>query len=258
MPPAVDQDSQVDFLVSCIQHGVNGKIDFEAVRQDCGIVSKGAAAKRYERILKTRGVNARVKTEGSAATPPNGAKGAKATKAAAKGNKKRKLKDISSDSNDDDEPVKEEPVKGEFKNEDAITVKSEHILDRLPLLPAIMTSSPTQHALVAPSLIDGGQNTPATDTDDDVLFISQARKPSTTANTLQNLHNDHFHTHSQSNLSSITHNKTSASTTNTISLQPRSRMVTPGMSLMARPEPSMPPSLPHNNWVFSYDEHPLK
>ena len=42
MPPA-DVESQFRFLISCIKHSTNGKVDFEAVRKDCEIKTKGAA-----------------------------------------------------------------------------------------------------------------------------------------------------------------------------------------------------------------------
>ncbi|KAF3479820.1 uncharacterized protein GIQ15_06796 [Arthroderma uncinatum] len=45
------------FLIKCIKHSNSGKVDFGAVAEECGIVTKGAAAKRYERILKGNGVH---------------------------------------------------------------------------------------------------------------------------------------------------------------------------------------------------------
>ncbi|UNI20051.1 hypothetical protein JDV02_006179 [Purpureocillium takamizusanense] len=45
-------DEQVKFLVCCIKHANNGKPNFEAVAQEMSIVSKAAAQKRYERLLK--------------------------------------------------------------------------------------------------------------------------------------------------------------------------------------------------------------
>ncbi|KAL8684405.1 MAG: hypothetical protein Q9218_008307 [Villophora microphyllina] len=69
-----NNEELVKFLISCIRHGVNGKvanlvlcnpqllsqlyfqIDFDAVAKDCDIVSKGAAAKRYERLLKANNI----------------------------------------------------------------------------------------------------------------------------------------------------------------------------------------------------------
>ncbi|PHH80885.1 hypothetical protein CDD83_3658 [Cordyceps sp. RAO-2017] len=52
-----DSGEQVKFLVSCIRHASNGKPDFAAVAEQLGIVSKAAAQKRYERMLKAHGVN---------------------------------------------------------------------------------------------------------------------------------------------------------------------------------------------------------
>ncbi|KAL8716817.1 MAG: hypothetical protein Q9225_005879 [Loekoesia sp. 1 TL-2023] len=49
-------DEQLKFLLSCIRHTVNGKIDFAEVASECSIVSKGAAAKRYERLMKAHGI----------------------------------------------------------------------------------------------------------------------------------------------------------------------------------------------------------
>ncbi|KAI4198383.1 MAG: hypothetical protein LQ350_005320 [Teloschistes chrysophthalmus] len=51
-----NNDELVKFLISCIRHGVNGKIDFDAVAKECDIVSKGAAAKRWERLLKAHNI----------------------------------------------------------------------------------------------------------------------------------------------------------------------------------------------------------
>ncbi|KAK0766926.1 hypothetical protein N5P37_000656 [Trichoderma harzianum] len=53
-----DPAEQVRFLVSCIGHTTNGRPDFTLVAEELGIVSKAAAQKRYERMLKANGVNA--------------------------------------------------------------------------------------------------------------------------------------------------------------------------------------------------------
>ncbi|KAK6225983.1 hypothetical protein QIS74_02030 [Colletotrichum tabaci] len=53
-----DPEGQVKFLVNCIKYSQGGKIDFQAVATDCNIVSKAAAAKRFERILKAHGMKA--------------------------------------------------------------------------------------------------------------------------------------------------------------------------------------------------------
>ncbi|KAF7118539.1 hypothetical protein CNMCM5793_008069 [Aspergillus hiratsukae] len=45
-------DETVQFLLSCIRYSNNGKVDFSEVAKECNIVTKGAAAKRYERLIK--------------------------------------------------------------------------------------------------------------------------------------------------------------------------------------------------------------
>ncbi|OAQ88477.1 hypothetical protein VFPFJ_06942 [Purpureocillium lilacinum] len=51
-------DEQVRFLVCCIKHANNGKPNFDAVAQEMNIVSKAAAQKRYERLLKAHAARA--------------------------------------------------------------------------------------------------------------------------------------------------------------------------------------------------------
>ncbi|KAG6008495.1 hypothetical protein E4U43_000134 [Claviceps pusilla] len=58
MPGVQDPADQVKFLVCCIGHTNNGRPDFTAVAEELGIVSKAAAQKRYERMLKANGVTA--------------------------------------------------------------------------------------------------------------------------------------------------------------------------------------------------------
>ncbi|KAK3077588.1 hypothetical protein LTS18_009832 [Coniosporium uncinatum] len=56
-PTTADKSSeQVKFLVVCIKHTEGGKPDFQKVADEMGIVSKAAAGKRYERLLKTYGL----------------------------------------------------------------------------------------------------------------------------------------------------------------------------------------------------------
>ncbi|OAA59423.1 hypothetical protein ISF_06358 [Cordyceps fumosorosea ARSEF 2679] len=50
---AAGSDQNVRFLVACINHSTNGKPNFELVAKELDIVSKGAATKRYERLLKS-------------------------------------------------------------------------------------------------------------------------------------------------------------------------------------------------------------
>ncbi|KAL9608174.1 MAG: hypothetical protein Q9167_006978 [Letrouitia subvulpina] len=58
----------VEFLISCIRHSNVGKINFGKVAEECGIVSKGAAAKRYERLMKAHGLHPSSAIGGSAST----------------------------------------------------------------------------------------------------------------------------------------------------------------------------------------------
>ncbi|KAL3421287.1 hypothetical protein PVAG01_07732 [Phlyctema vagabunda] len=50
-------EEQFKFLISCIRYSNNGKVDFGQVAQECNIISKGAAAKRYERMMKIHGIH---------------------------------------------------------------------------------------------------------------------------------------------------------------------------------------------------------
>ncbi|KAE8368825.1 hypothetical protein BDV27DRAFT_153649 [Aspergillus caelatus] len=52
--PTITDSEQIEFLLSCVRHANNGKVDFGEVAKECSIVSRGAAAKRYERLSKGR------------------------------------------------------------------------------------------------------------------------------------------------------------------------------------------------------------
>ncbi|KAK5302776.1 hypothetical protein LTR99_005733 [Exophiala xenobiotica] len=45
-------EDQIRFLISCCKHSNFGRVDHVAVARECGITSKGASAKRYERVCK--------------------------------------------------------------------------------------------------------------------------------------------------------------------------------------------------------------
>ncbi|KAL4741047.1 hypothetical protein BDV11DRAFT_168599 [Aspergillus similis] len=68
-------DDHVVLLLSCIQHSDIQKIDFAAVAQQCNITTSGAAAKRYQRLLKAHRegkVNAGDNDAPTVAGPPSG------------------------------------------------------------------------------------------------------------------------------------------------------------------------------------------
>ncbi|KAI1132368.1 hypothetical protein F5Y10DRAFT_294127 [Nemania abortiva] len=165
MPAGPDIEVQFRFLISCIRHSSAGKVDFEEVRKECGIISKGAAAKRYERIMKAYDIS----TSGAAGGVKKEAKGSDETKKAVRTIKKRKLEEVNEDEGDTDEPVKPETkVKGEVKYEDAI-VKPEYRNDDPPsATPLHRQSSQSQPA-------SSSANTQSDD-DDEVLFVSATDK----------------------------------------------------------------------------------
>ncbi|KAM3513734.1 hypothetical protein MY11210_002643 [Beauveria gryllotalpidicola] len=53
MSTRTEPQQTVLFLLSCIRHSNDGKVDFEAVAKELNIVTKAAAAKRYERLIKS-------------------------------------------------------------------------------------------------------------------------------------------------------------------------------------------------------------
>ncbi|KAK6528739.1 hypothetical protein TWF694_003978 [Orbilia ellipsospora] len=55
-PSTATADDQFMFLISCIKHSKNGRPDFELVAKERGIVTKGAAAKRFSRMMKQQGI----------------------------------------------------------------------------------------------------------------------------------------------------------------------------------------------------------
>ncbi|KXJ96995.1 hypothetical protein Micbo1qcDRAFT_170745 [Microdochium bolleyi] len=57
MAGPTDHEGTVKFLIACIRHSVNGKINWQGVADDCGLNTKGAANMRYSRLLKSHGVN---------------------------------------------------------------------------------------------------------------------------------------------------------------------------------------------------------
>lgn len=102
--PALDVDSQFKFLIVCIKHSTAGKIDFTEVAKECEIVSKGAAAKRYERLMKAHGIGAAGGVGGVKKESKDSKDGVKTRTPS----KKRKLAAVDEDAGDADEPVKTE------------------------------------------------------------------------------------------------------------------------------------------------------
>ncbi|KAI9860218.1 MAG: hypothetical protein M1830_006235 [Pleopsidium flavum] len=119
-------EEQFKFLISCIRYSNNGKVDFGEVARECGIVTKGAAAKRYERMMKAHGIHPTSPTVRDTPAPTKGKDSAKSLAL-----KKRKLDqfcDPASGATDDDEglaKVKDE-VGAVFVKDEAATVGQEY------------------------------------------------------------------------------------------------------------------------------------
>ncbi|KAJ8132781.1 hypothetical protein O1611_g841 [Lasiodiplodia mahajangana] len=162
MPAGPDTEAQFRFLISCIRNSSGGKVDFEAVRLECNVVSKGAAAKRYERLMKAHNIP----TNAAANGVKKEAKDSEETKKPkARPAKKRKLEEVNEDEGDIDEPVKAEAkIKGEVKYEDAI-VKPEYRND--DPTGATPLHRPSSQYQPAPSSANA-----QSDDDDEVLFVS--------------------------------------------------------------------------------------
>ncbi|KAL8773865.1 MAG: hypothetical protein Q9209_001295 [Squamulea sp. 1 TL-2023] len=120
---------QVKFLISCIRHGVNGKIDWEEVANECSIVTKAAAAKRYERLLKANDVSPQTPRNSKDASIASSKRKTGTAKEAKPTTKKRKAteSDIAVNHEEDDEPTtagKKKKFKEDSETEDVV-VKSE-------------------------------------------------------------------------------------------------------------------------------------
>ncbi|KAI2625544.1 hypothetical protein GGS21DRAFT_493588 [Xylaria nigripes] len=185
MPGGPDTDSQFRFLIACIRHSTSGRVDFEEVRKECGIVTKGAAAKRYERLMKAHNIGTGTLGGGvkKEATELDEEKKPKPRRAP----KKRKLAEVDDDEGDTDEPVKPEPhIKGEVKYEEEL-VKPECSKDDLavakpePLLerPTSLSQPPlptTPNTPTIPTIPTPPATQPGCDDDDEVLFVSAIEK----------------------------------------------------------------------------------
>ncbi|PTB67504.1 hypothetical protein BBK36DRAFT_1196904 [Trichoderma citrinoviride] len=102
-----DPAEQVRFLVSCIGHTTNGRPDFTLVAQELGIVTKAAAQKRYERMLKANGVSASSKASSKASadddvTTPASTPVKRKPAAGDAGSAKKKAKGTKKEESDDD------------------------------------------------------------------------------------------------------------------------------------------------------------
>ncbi|KAF2094002.1 hypothetical protein NA57DRAFT_61210 [Rhizodiscina lignyota] len=103
----------VKLLIACMKHANNGNIDWLAVAEECAIngndgsPSKGAANKRYSRLLKAHGIDPASMTNKAAAGSVTSSPGGKTTP------KRGRAKKVKAEDIDDDES----PENGEVEQE---------------------------------------------------------------------------------------------------------------------------------------------
>ncbi|KAF7872489.1 hypothetical protein EAF04_003410 [Stromatinia cepivora] len=121
MAPASNEE-QFKFLISCIRYSNNGKVDFGQVAKECNIVTKGAAAKRYERMMRSHGIApnaASIKPAPSSSSSPSAPTSASRNKSSS--SKKRKFSHEEENIDDEEETSNQVASKSRLKRE----VKSE-------------------------------------------------------------------------------------------------------------------------------------
>ncbi|KAK4043588.1 hypothetical protein C8A01DRAFT_12887 [Parachaetomium inaequale] len=129
--PAIDTEAQFKFLLCCIKHSAAGKVNFDNVAQELQIVSKAAAAKRYERLLKAHNITLATARKGGAAANADAAEDSGEPKTPASKKRKRATASTAKKDEDEETPVKKERgVKKEraLKKEDSdsdVRVKGE-------------------------------------------------------------------------------------------------------------------------------------
>ncbi|KAI8630710.1 hypothetical protein F5Y19DRAFT_483354 [Xylariaceae sp. FL1651] len=249
MPSALDVDSQFRFLISCIRHSTAGKVDFEEVRKECEIISKGAAAKRYERLMKAHNITTST-AAGGVKNETKDADDIKKPKARGRA-KKRKLEEVNEDEGDVDEPVKSEPkVKGEVKYEDAI-VKSERANDDLP------TTAPPDRLPSHPQPAISSADAQNGDDDDEVFFVSATQKRS--ASNAPSYGRDHHHSHAHLPTPQIpgAHSFDYAANMSLPQQLAPPRPSQPPMTAMETPtsSDSFPYGFAPTTWIFPHDTH---
>ncbi|KAF4582076.1 hypothetical protein GQ602_006700 [Ophiocordyceps camponoti-floridani] len=127
-----DTAEQVKFLVCCIKHTNAGRPDFDAVAKELNIVSKAAAGKRYERLIKAYGVTAKRTTGTDDGKDVESTPQPSPVKRSSRRNKlpvtkKRKLADVESDTevSTKQKPVGKKKVKVEDESELTEPLQSE-------------------------------------------------------------------------------------------------------------------------------------
>ncbi|KAK4178514.1 hypothetical protein QBC36DRAFT_367752 [Triangularia setosa] len=172
MPP-IDAEQHLKFLLSCIKHASAGKVNFDAVAQELGIVSKAAAAKRYERLLKAHDINPANIPKGGEPSP---AKAGKATTKRKRGGASEvpPLKDEDDESEEQPMMAKKEKKTAAVKKGGKKGEKDDKLdgadggksLYDVPEYP--------RHLLASNQQKEGGEEVGDGDDDEEVVFLGQS------------------------------------------------------------------------------------
>ncbi|OCT45592.1 hypothetical protein CLCR_01661 [Cladophialophora carrionii] len=145
-------DDQMRFLLSCVKHSNNGRVDFVEVAKECGVVSKGAAAKRYERLLKANGVSSSVPNAAAAAATSVAAPKPVKRRASEKSSaKKRKLDRHDSTATEGDNKKLKPTTNPTQEIAGSVSLKAEAVND----VPQPGVSGGVQHGPAGPSMFIG-------------------------------------------------------------------------------------------------------
>ncbi|KAI2473354.1 hypothetical protein F4781DRAFT_427371 [Annulohypoxylon bovei var. microspora] len=240
----LDTDSQFKFLIACIKHSSAGKVDFTEVARELNIISKGAAAKRYERLMKAHGIMSTSSLKKESKDSKEG------VKTRTTPNKKRKLAAVDEDAGDVDEPIKKE-VKGEVKTEDSIAVKAEQ--ENCVVANAVVSRATPVNGIapmVQPSS-SPSTNAQNDEDDDDVLVICATEKRGDDSVPVYGGGHHHSHSHSHSTAPMIPgiHSFDYAA-----NIGFPSQFPTPTPTRMSSPPNSLPYGFPPSTWIYPHHE----
>ncbi|KAI1210580.1 uncharacterized protein F4807DRAFT_466961 [Annulohypoxylon truncatum] len=241
----LDTDSQFKFLIACIKHSTAGKVDFNEVAKELSIITKGAAAKRYERLMKAHGI-------GSASSVKKESKDSKeGVKTRATPSKKRKLAAVDEDAGDVDEPVKKE-IKGEVKTEDSIAVKAEQENGGSATTIALGATSINGIASVGQASSSPSTNAQNDEDDDEVLVIcaTEKRDDGNVPVYGGGHHHSHSHSHSPAPMIPGIHSFDYAANVGF----PQQFPTPTATARMSSPHNSHPYGFPPSTWIYPHHE----
>ncbi|KAI1461076.1 hypothetical protein F4805DRAFT_477470 [Annulohypoxylon moriforme] len=243
----LDTDSQFKFLIACIKHSTAGKVDFNEVAKELSIISKGAAAKRYERLMKAHGI-------GSVGSLKKESKDSKeGVKTRTTPSKKRKLAAVDEDAGDVDEPIKKE-IKGEVKTEDSIAVKAEQ--ENGSSAVALASGAVPINGIAPPGQTSSSPSSNARndEDDDDVLVICATEKRDDGSVPVYGGGHHHSYSHSHSPAPMIPGIHSFDYTAN-IGFPQQIQLPAPTTTMrMSSPPNPLPYGFPPSTWIYPHHE----